>query len=465
MGSLAAVGTAAVVRGYARNTGTQTAGSSRHGHWFMNMRLRALIAEYGLTEELLAEEVNKRAHTLFGKYGNATARLVRYWLSGRIRWPNPYYLLPLEDIFGRPALELGFVPRGKHSLAVLAATRRRVAGPNTSPTGQEISVLRREFFLAAAGALLDIGVMPLPPSGRIGMADVATVHDTIRKLHAFDDLRGGAELADVAERYISHVQDAMGRRTYSPRVETALYETIGELAASGGWFCFDAGNFARARRFFETALTSADLANSHMLKARIWSYMSRQAVELRRGSEAVAMARRALETTRRGRDPRLSALLYSRVALGHACHGEEGRASRALVLAETTFDKATDDAPAWLAFCGPAEILTQAALSRHQLGHLDEAEQLQRQGIALLPAAFQRNRFTETVHLAFCQLDAHHVTDAATSGNDALDMLSAVHSALWTGKLAELRRQLELYRRDAQVSTFIERFDSSPPAA
>src|SRR5260370_23492253 len=72
----------------------------------INVRLRALVAEYGLTEELLADEVNERAHTLFGKYGNATARLVRYWLSGRIPWPNPYYLLPLEGHFGRPALEL-----------------------------------------------------------------------------------------------------------------------------------------------------------------------------------------------------------------------------------------------------------------------------------------------------------------------------------------------------------------------
>lgn len=431
---------------------------------YANQALRALLAEYGLTEELLADEVNKRANMLFGKYGNATARLVRYWLSGQIRWPNPYYLLPLEDIFGRPALELGFVPRGSRSVASLAAVRRRAAARSGPSTPQEIFVLRREFFLAAAGTLIDIGVIPLPPSGRIGMADVATIHDTIRKLHAYDDLRGGAELADIAERYISHVQDAMGRRTYGPRVESALYEAIGELAASGGWFCFDAGNFARARRFFETALTSAELAGSRTLKARVWAYMARQAVELNRGSEAVTMARRALETTRSGRDSRLAALLYSRVALGHACEGDAGRADRALVLAETAFDKASSEPPAWLAFCGPAEILAQASLTRHRLGHLEDAEGLQRQALALLPPAFQRNRFTETVHLAFCQLNARHIADAAASANTALDLLPAVHSALWTGKLAHLRRQLAPYSGDTDVSAFIERFDAMPAA-
>lgn len=325
-------------------------------------------------------------------------------------------------------------------------------------------MLRREFFLAAAGTLIDIGVMPLPPSGRIGMADVATIHDTIRKLHAHDDLRGGAELADIAERYLTHVHDAMGRRTYSPRVESALYEATGELAASGGWFCFDAGSFTRARRFFETALTSADLAGSRTLKARVWAYMARQAVELNRGSEAVTMARRALETTRSGRDPRLTALLHSRVALGHACQGEAGRAERALVLAETAFDKASSEPPAWLAFCGPAEILTQASLTRHRLGHLEAAKDLQHEALALLPPAFQRNRFTETVHLAFCQLDARHVSDAAASGEAALDLLPAVHSALWTGKLTDLRRQLTPYRRDSHVSAFIERYDATPAA-
>jgi tetratricopeptide (TPR) repeat protein len=155
------------------------------------------------------------------------------------------------------------------------------------------------------------------------------------------------------------------------------------------------------------------------------------------------------------------------VALGHACQGEAGRAGRALALAEKAFDQATDDPPAWLAFCGPAEILTQASLSRHQLGHLDQAEHLQRQALALLPVAFQRNRFTETVHLAFCQLDARHVPDAAASGNEALDLLPAVHSVLWTRKLADLRWQLEPYGRDAHVAAFIERFDAdaSPPVA
>lgn len=171
------------------------------------------------------------------------------------------------------------------------------------------------------------------------------------------------------------------------------------------------------------------------------------------------MARRALESTRTGRDPRLSALLHSRLALGHACQGEAGRAGRALVLAEKAFDRAAGEPSAWLAFCGPAEILTQASLSHHQLGHLDQAERLQRQALALLPLTLRRNRFTETVHLASCQLDARRVPEAAASGDEALDLLPAVRSVLWVGKLAELRRNLDPYRHDAHVSRFAERFD------
>jgi hypothetical protein len=46
--------------------------------------------------------------------------------------------------------------------------------------------------------------------------------------------------------------------------------------------------------------------------------MSRQSWELGRAMEAVTIARAALEATRTGRDPRLSALLHGRMALGYA---------------------------------------------------------------------------------------------------------------------------------------------------
>jgi tetratricopeptide (TPR) repeat protein len=438
-----------------------------------NEALRALVAEFGLTEEALAEEVNKRSHELFGKRGNTTARLVRSWLSGQVRWPTPYHMLPLEDIFGVPALELGFVPRGAYSLARLATIRKRVdvaadrhqvAGPGESSTRQESSVLRREFFIAA-GALLDTGVKPLPAAGRITMADVATVRDTTRKLHAQGDLHGCAGLADVAERYIAHVQDSMGRRTCGPRAEAAMHEATGELAASGGWCCFDAGDFARARRFFETALTFADLAGSRTLKARTWASLSRIAAETGRGGEAVTMARRALEVTHHGRDPRLTAFLHCRLALAHAAQGESGQASRALVLAETALDKASGDAPPWLAFFCPAAVLYQGSLSSHKLGHLREAELFGRQSLASWPASLQLNRFGGTVSLAQIQLDAGYFDEAATTASQALDLLPAVHSALNTGKLAKVRRRLEPYRADSQVSAFIQHFDASPATA
>jgi hypothetical protein len=135
------------------------------------------------------------------------------------------------------------------------------------------------------------------------MADAATVRATTRKLQAQGDLHGCTGLADVAERYIGHVQDVMSRRTCGPRAEAAMHEAVGDLAATGGWCCFDAGDFLRARHFYETALTSADLAGSRVLKARALALLSRLGVEVGRGGEAVTMARRALEVTQHGGSP------------------------------------------------------------------------------------------------------------------------------------------------------------------
>lgn len=62
-----------------------------------------------------------------------------------------------------------------------------------------------------------------------------------------------------------------------------------------------------------------------------------------------------------------------RLALAYAASGESGSVSRALTLAETALGRASGDAPARLAHCGPAEMLAMASMSRHALGHLREA--------------------------------------------------------------------------------------------
>lgn len=151
-------------------------------------------------------------------------------------------------------------------------------------------------------------------------------------------------------------------------MQKRLHSGIGELCASAGWFAYDGGLQTDARRWWDMAIRYAALAGDTHLMARIWSYMSRQAVDLGHGGEAVAIARVALDSTRGRRDPRLSALLHARVALGLSVTGDRGRAGQSLHRAEQQLDQATNDTAPWLSFCDPAEIAGQAALVDYHLG-------------------------------------------------------------------------------------------------
>lgn len=79
--------------------------------------------------------------------------------------------------------------------------------------------------------------------------------------------------------------------------------------------------------------------------------------------------------------------------------------------------------------------------------------------------AFQRNRFAGTVDRARIQLDAGYLDEAAASATDALAMLLAVRSALYTGKLADVRKRLEPYHTVGHLADVIHSFDVSPAAA
>ncbi|WP_405772145.1 hypothetical protein [Streptomyces sp. NBC_01538] len=395
-----------------------------------NLTLRRLMSEYGFTCEGLAEAVNNETERLSGQPGNCAARLVGYWLSGRTTWPRSRARRSLEAVFGRPADELGF--------------RSPVPGPvgvtvrmPVTATPQEPPVLRRKFVLGL-GTLLALPA--LPESGRLGMNDVARIREAEAYLMQFDRQHGSAQLSAAAGRYVEHVEQAVRHCTCSGRVQTQLHQALGEMCARVGWLAYDCTWHDQARRYWDTALRYALLARDPMLQARIWASLSRQAVDLGHGAEAVTIARAALDVTRGRRDPRLSTLLHTRVALGHAVNGEKGRCGHSLHRAEQSLDGATDDAPPWLMFCGPDEVAAQAALCFYNLGDYPRAAQADQEALALLaPEEFRRNAFATHVSLARNLLAAGEADGALEVGQDALGLVREVRSPRWGEHLARFR--------------------------
>ncbi|WP_039938592.1 hypothetical protein [Streptomyces himastatinicus] len=200
-----------------------------------NARLEALLLEFGYTHQQLADEVNRIAEALLGKPRMCTDRHVRRWVAGDVQWPWAQYLLLLQEIFGRSPEAMGFVPRGKSS---------RVPSPPRRPTPMR--------------------------------------HD-----HAL----GGGALHTVATEALHRVRDAVNRCSYGERVEKQLYAAVGDLAASAGWFAYDAGHQREATTLYNEALQAAILARDGSLQARVWSNLAMQARLLGRDQEAVRIGR------------------------------------------------------------------------------------------------------------------------------------------------------------------------------
>ncbi|MFD4907938.1 hypothetical protein [Kitasatospora purpeofusca] len=420
--------------------------------------LKALMHRARLSANDLALAVNAAEERRFGQPGNASDRHVRRWLSGRTELPQLHYLVALMDVFDVEADQLGFTLTSKRSEQLAHFKLRSTLQEETS-TESEDHVLRRQFMIAATGNLLSFAFAPLPESGRIGMSDIDRIRGTIDRLHSVDDAYGGEQLADIAEEFVQQIESAMSRCLYGPRVEKALYQVIGELHASAGWFAFDSGDQARAGRDFDSGLRASLLAGDRMLQARIWAYMSRQSWELGRATETVTIARAALDATRNGRDHRLSALLHGRLALGYAASGQGSHCGTALARAETALDRLGDTTPpAWLAFVGPGELLGAAAMAYMDLRQPGTAVEQEEQGMRLLDPTFRRNRFAKAVHLSECYLAADRLEEAVNTAEEALDLYPSVNCPRWAVRLGRVRSRVAGVGLPT-TTAFVERYD------
>jgi tetratricopeptide (TPR) repeat protein len=416
-----------------------------------NAILRQLMVEYGFTHEGLAEAVNTAIEHFSGTPGKCAARHVRRWLSGQVTWPRDHTRLALATIFGRSAAELGFIPPA-------TAFARVTVRASTPAKLQEPPVLRRKFVLGLTGGVL--ALPPVPDAGRLGMADVHRIQTAAAKLHQIDDRYGGAQLVEITTRYVEYIEHNARRCTYGGNVQRGLYQALGEMATSAGWFAFDAGQQDVARRWWDTALRYAILARNKLLQARVWSSMSHQACTLGHGSEAVAIARAALDETRGRRDGQLSALLHTRVARGHAVCGEEGWCGRSLLWAEQDLDREPAEPQRWLGFFNAGEVSSARSLCFMDLRRNVKAVDAAREALVFVQSTpLRRNHLAAHVRLGRSLAAAGELEAAIVAGDDALALLREVRSPRVGQQLRQLRDEL-LDRSPAGAAEFSDRYEA-----
>ncbi|MFI5987080.1 hypothetical protein ACIBEA_40225 [Streptomyces sp. NPDC051555] len=405
-----------------------------------NTRLAALLDEFDYTHRTLAAEVNDVAAEMFGKPGDCTDRHVRRWISGAVRWPWTKYLLPLEQIFERPAEAMGFVPRGKNSASL------PVPPPRPLPAPKEASSVKRRRFLTASAAAATVtfalGIDDTPSRGRLSMSDIDRVEKVIGRLDAHFFSIGGGPLLAVSTAYVDRLRDALDGCTYGDRVAQALHRSISSLYASAGWAAYDTDDTTHAALLHTASLQHALLAADPSAAARSWSNLALQARIEGRHREAVQITRAALNNRRTRQDPHIASLLHARLAIGQAKTADRTGAARSLLAAEKAYDRVgtTVPAPTWLAFMTEGELSGLAAIAHQALGQYDRAEASTAQALELLPPTMRRSRAVYGVQLAELQL-AQGDRERAAATVTGLDH-SSLDSPRIADRLAVLQRTL-----------------------
>jgi tetratricopeptide (TPR) repeat protein len=412
-----------------------------------NSKLEALLTEFGYTHAQLADEINQTAQDMFGRPAQCTDRHVRRWIAGEVQWPWSRYLLPLQGIFGCSPEAMGFIPR-KSSRVPLPARR-------PASLVEEPPVRRRGFITVGLGAVL--GLDTIPSVGRLGIGDVERIRTIVPALYAHDHVLGGGALHEVAAQALRKVHHTLNHCTYGERVERSLYAAAGDLAASAGWFAYDAGRQQDATALYNEALQAGMLAGDGMLQARVWSNLAMQARLLGHDQEALRIGRAAVETRQARADPWLVALLHCRQAIGNARIGDRVRAERSLARAEMAYDRARGEPAAWLSFLTPAEITGLAGAAHQALGKHGRAQELTAAALEMLEPGFERNRAYYRLQRAKALLDGGDIEHAAAEAGEASVLTARIHSARVRGRLDSLRRQMSRYAHVPVAAEFLAR--------
>lgn len=369
-----------------------------------NEKLAAAMREADITQGELVDALNSHLRAA-GHDGTISDRTVRFWLSGKTRWPQEPQREALGALFGRDPVELGFQPR---------------AGRTTEP---EPSVLRRSFFaVATAAAVTPSATRPT----RVGISDVARLRAGLDNLVALDDTSGGHEaLEQDALTKAAQALD-LQKHAASQRIRQRLFAVAAGYTARAGWAALDARRLTRVQPLLDRALYLAGMAQDSTVQMEVWNLYAMLARQTQDYTQAVDSAQAAQATSIARRDPLFASLAHARTAVGHSLMGDRQAALRYLGHAEDALVKADPLAPrpSWIAFYGAAELTAMTAIVRDRIGDPVEAEAASHTALASIPAQFRRNRALATTRLALAQLHQRDLELACATAESVFAMMS-----------------------------------------
>ncbi|MFI9391666.1 regulator [Streptomyces bauhiniae] len=298
------------------------------------------------------------------------------------------------------------------------------------------------------------------PSGhRVTGGDLAALRSVGELFRALDDQYGGGHARQALVRYLEHECEPMLRGSYSEQTGRRLFGAAADLTRLAGWTSYDIAAHGLAQRYFVQALRLAQVAGDRAYGSYVLVTMSRQAVYLGHGREAVQLARVAQQGIGTGATPVVQALLHATEARAHAVLGETRACTGALVRAERALETARpgDDVPHWARFFDEAQLADELGHCHRDLHQFRAAAQHAERSLRLRSATHARNRLFSRVVLATARLGLGDLDQACALAAEAAAQAAEMRSVRAVEYIRDFERRLEPYRDAPPARGYRER--------
>ncbi|KUO13213.1 regulator [Streptomyces sp. DSM 15324] len=356
----------------------------------------------------------------------------RDWLIGRAdeKVARGAETVPRVPVQSRPA-----VPR---------ATAGKPGGP-LLPAVPQIAVPRQRGQGAERG-----------PGQRVTGGDISALRSVGELFRTLDDMYGGGHARQALVRYLEHECEPMLRGTYGEQTGRRLFGAAADLTRLAGWTSFDIAAHGLAQRYFVQSLRLAQAAGDRAYGSYVLVTMSRQAVYLGHGREAVQLARVAQQGIGGGAPPVVQALLHAVEARGHGVLGEVRAGTAALVRAERALEAARpgDEVPHWARCFDEGQLADEFGHCHRDLQQFRAAAQHAERSLQLRPAAYARSRLFSRVVLATARLGLGELDQACHLAAEAAVQAAEMRSVRALEYIRDFERRLEPYRDAAPARTY-----------
>ncbi|MET4643673.1 hypothetical protein ABID95_003412 [Streptomyces atratus] len=356
----------------------------------------------------------------------------------------------------------GSVGPGGRSGARGPAPVRPSSGPPSSPAPSSAPLTH--LASPAPGAPGAAGVprqrqIDRGPGQKVSSGDVAALRSVGELFRTLDHTYGGGHARQALVRYLEHEAEPMLRGTYGEAIGRRLFSAAADLTRLAGWTSYDIAAHGLAQRYFVQALRLAQAAGDRVYGSYVLITMSRQAVYLGHGREAVQLARVAQQGVGSSAPPVVMALLHAVEARGHGVLGEARTCAASLARAEHALEAARpgDEVPHWGRYFDEAQLADEFGHCHRDLQQYRAAAQHAERSLQLRAPVYARSRLFCRVVLASARLGLGELDQACLLGAEAAQQAAEMRSVRATEYVTEFERRLEPYRDAAAVRGYRER--------